>query len=282
MASEYVKRLMKRSTSKALKTQDILIAHSKRQVMNELRKAVDKIIAEFDISKSFKKPDLDLEPSILFFYASLLETAQRHASDEIPEQKGLKRLAKAPPKRLPSSIKDLEEFFRDRRGWRAIRKRAKSTADRLQKQYLNKLKRKFNQLMPKIASGDLTPAEAKAQMIKSFNATESRVQTIFQTESANYFSRVQVAYFEDDDQILGFLFDAVKDVSTTEICRSRHGLVYRPGTELLRKNSPACHWNCRSHLIPLANTIENRKLLADPSRDPAKKKVVPLPRGWSK
>lgn len=41
-----------------------------------------------------------------------------------------------------------------------------------------------------------------------------------------------------------------------------------------------CHWNCRSHLIPLANTEENRKLLEERSRNPEFRKVVPLPSGF--
>ena len=122
---------------------------------------------------------------------------------------------------------------------------------------------------------------AKKRMMSTFDATKSRVETIFRTETTTYFDQTQVRYFQSDPEIIGFLFDALLDSATTKICRSRHGLVYRPKTQELREVTGACHYNCRKHLIALANTEYNRKLLADPNRDPSKRKVAPLLPGWN-
>jgi len=159
-------------------------------------------------------------------------------------------------------------------------KRNKAIVDRVRKAYLAKLQRKFRAIVPRLDANAITPAEAKKEMMSAWEASKSRVELIFRTETSTYFGKTQVNFFNSDPQIIGFLFDSVRDAARTEICRSRHGLIFRPRTKLLEQNTPACHYNCRSHLIPLANTPYNRKLLDDPSRDPANHKLAPLPHGW--
>jgi SPP1 gp7 family putative phage head morphogenesis protein len=148
--------------------------------------------------------------------------------------------------------------------------------------YLRKLGKKFQSILPKLDTNEMTPQEAKTELLEAWDASKSRVELIFRTETTTYFGKTQVAFFNGEPDIIGFLFDSIRDRSRTAWCKTRHGLVYRPNTKLLTENTPSCHWNCRSHLIPLADTPENRKMLEDPNRDPELKKVEPLPPGWRK
>jgi len=245
--------------------------------------AVDWVLTEYQANGRYKDPELqDMGKIMEDFYRSVIESAFHSCDEEMRiERRGRKRLAKL-PMGLPKDLRSLEQVFRDKRYWPRIMKRSEVLTDRMRRQYKQKLRRKFGELMPLIRDGEVTMKEAKDMMMSSWQASKSRVETVFRTETTNYFGRTQTAYYEDNPEIIGFLFDSVRDSSRTPICRSRHGLVYRPGTRLLAENTPACHWNCRSHLIPLVNIPRNIKMLEDPQRDPSKRKVVSLPKGWKK
>lgn len=245
-----------------------------------MKKAVDHIFEHAEQFDRYSEPQLNEMFAITdHFYRSVVEQAFYASQDEKKSQRGKKRLAKEPPK---NSLKVLAQVFEDKREWPKMMRRSKKLTERLRKDYLQKLKRKFKEVMPRVNSGEISPDEAKSQMMDTWHASKARVETIFRTETTNYFAQTQVKFFEEDDEIIGFLFDSIRDTSRTEICRSRHGLVYKPNTAELHENTPALHYNCRSHLIALANTPENRKMVNDPSRDPANKKVEPLPPGWRK
>lgn len=213
------------------------------------------------------------------FYRDVIEQAFHSAKYEKEDQQGRKRLARLPVG-LPKKIRDLSQIFNDPTYWKRIMKRSTILTARLKRQYLAKLKAQFTVLMPKINSGEVSPAEAKKTMFHVWGASKARVETIFRTETTKYFAETQVKFFTGDAGIIGFLFDSVRDTSRTEICRSRHGLIYRPGSPLLTKNMPPCHYNCRSHLIALANNEYNRKLISEKDRNPSSAKVVPLPVDW--
>lgn len=272
----------------------------KRKVINRvvddmeavMKTAIDYIFDHWDGTTRFPTPTLNGMYDVSErFYRSVITNAYEHCEEEkLPksgksEKKiagaGKKKLAKLPTG-LPRRLNGLEKVFRDRRYWPKVMKRSRVITDRMRKQYQEKLRQKFEEIVPKMKDGSITPKEAKEELLSSWKASKSRVETIFRTETTNYFGKAQVAFFEDDPEIIGFLFDSLKDSASTKICRSRHGLVYKPGTKLLTENTPALHWNCRSHLIPLANTPENRKMVSDPSRDPSKRSVEPLPNGWRK
>ena len=244
-----------------------------------MKKAVAGVIDHYLATGHYAKPTLAGMFAVTDdFYREVAINGFDSARDEKEEAKGKKRLAK----RKSNKLEFLENVFRDKREWPRAMKRSKKLTERLRDQYLEKLGKRFEEILPALKAGEITPEDAKSHMMKAWKASKSRVETIFRTETTNYFGKAQVSFFESDPEIIGFLFDSVYDTSRTEICKSRHGLVYRPGTALLTKNIPACHFNCRSHLIALANTPHNRKLLEDPDRDPAKRKVVPLPPGWRK
>lgn len=245
--------------------------------------AIDYIMNNYEQRGEYVAPSLNRMSEISDdFYRAVITQAFYCCEDEKRAQFAdvrMKKLSKAPP-RLPKNLNDLDKIFKNRRYWSRVLNRSERLTKSLRMQYLRKLKRQFDKILPGLADGSFSVSDAKNKMIEAWNASKSRVETIFRTETTNYFAKTSVAYFESDDEIIGFLFDSTADSSRTSICKSRHGLIYRPGTRLLTLNTPSCHFNCRSHLIALANIPFNLKLLNEPQRDPSKRAVVPLPPGW--
>lgn len=259
----------------AIKDQIVLATQKEMNVV--LRDAIEQVYAGFTSTGKFKPPNLDAMDAIgERFYKRVVAAAVKSAQDQSPK----KRLAKLPEGELPEGASALDKVLRNRRYWQSIMKRKRALIGKAKTAYLDRLKRQFQKVLPLLESTDLSPREAKKKIAEAWHSGRARTETIFRTETTRYFAKSQVAYFEDNSEIIGFLFDSVRDTSRTGWCQSRHGLVYRPGSELLATNTPPCHWNCRSHLIPLVNDNENRKMLKDPNRDPTHVKVVPLPPGW--
>ena len=262
--------------------QAAVVANARQSMFLVLEDAVDQIVTSYNQTGRYVAPDLSgLDDKMLLFYRKLIRTAIV-TSEQIKKMQDKKARLNTKPWGIPTQIRKVKDVFEDTTYWRRIVARSYAYSNKLKKAYLQKLKTRFDQISPMIESGKLEPRIVKQEMRKAFEATKSRVETTFRTETTNYYGRTQIAYFKDDEDVIGFMFDSVRDTSRTEICRSRHGLIYRPDTKLLSENTPALHYNCRSQLIPLANTAENRRMLADPSRNPNTKKVVPLPRGWRK
>ncbi len=262
------------------KRKDKVVQKFSRALESVMFDAIDYIMDHAGKTGQWHEPSLNAMYVVSEnFYRDVIEEAFHSAKYEKEDQQGRKRLARLPTG-LPKNLHDLGQIFNDRKYWQKIMKRSKILTDRLKRQYLQKLKDQFKVLMPRISSGEFSPQDAKMVMKQVWHASKPRVETIFRTETTKYFAETQINYFSDDSDIIGFLFDSVRDSSRTEICRSRHGLVYKPGTKELTKNSPPCHYNCRSHLIALANTEYNRKLVSEQGRNPNSAKVVPLPRGW--
>lgn len=274
----------KRQIDDKFKRKSRVVNSAVKEMEAVMSKAVDYIL-EHAKTGEFKAPSLNEMFAVSEGFYRDVVTQSYHASEaERRAQGGKRRLASINNPKIPK-LKALESLFRDRRFWPSLMKRSAKLTERLRKAYLQKLRRKFKDLLPQILANDVTPENAKKRMMGAWEASKSRVETIFRTETTKYFGETQTAYFKDDPAIIGFMFDSIRDGSRTKICSSRHGLIYRPGTSGksgLAYNTPALHWNCRSHLIALANTAYNRKMLEDPARDPENKAVAPLPPGWKK
>lgn len=245
-------------------------------------RAVDDILRHAFSVGTFSEPSFNGMSGVLeTFYRDVVSAAWHTSSHDFSLKPEKKRLAKG-PRLPPKSAQSLNDLFSNSRYWRSVMKRSNAMTQRMRAHYLRKLKEKFKEIMPLIRDGEISPDQAKSKMAEAWKTTKSRVETIFRTETTHYFARSQISYFESEPEIIGFLFDSVRDTARTEICKSRHGLVFLPGTKILRENTPALHYNCRSHLIPLANTEANRKLLEDEGRKPSNRKMAPLPKNWKK
>lgn len=267
---------------KKIAAQNKLVASVVGAMEVEVLSGIDYIFYFYERMQEYRTPSFNrLYAATEKFYRDVVTAAFHSAQGEKKDLEPVKRLAKAVPK-LPRNFDRLDKLFKNRRYWSSILNRSERLTTSLRRQYLMRLRKQFDKLLPEITSGEISVDQAKKAMKEAWNASKPRVETIFRTETTNYFAKTSVAMFEDDDEIIGFLFDSVGDAARTQICKSRHGLIYRPGSRLLRENTPSCHFNCRSHLVALANNSFNRRLLNEPSRDPAKRSVVPLPRGWRK
>jgi SPP1 gp7 family putative phage head morphogenesis protein len=266
-----------RVRSRDLQTKERIVQSSVKAMDEILTGAVEDVVAHYQKTGRYKDPDLDRMYEVTeAFYRQVAQAAVTSCKRANPK----KKLAAPPDGDLPSGPRALDRVLTDRKYWQRIMKRSRALTGRAKQAYLDRLRKQFKRIMPLLEIGDLTPRAIKKKLAEAWKAPRARAETIFRTESTKYFASAQVKFFEDAPYVIGFLFDSVRDNSRTPICHSRHGLIYRPGTDLLDKNTPALHYNCRSHLIPLVNDPQNMKMLADPKRDPEKVKVVPLPRGW--
>jgi SPP1 gp7 family putative phage head morphogenesis protein len=279
----------KRQIDSTLRRKELVAARAIAEVQIELKRATDFVVAHVLKTGAFAEPDLtSLQIIGGRFYRRVIQEGWNAAEQEAHQQRiqvtqpvSRGRLSGVPKGSL-RPLKSLVELFGNSKPWQRVLSRKEKLMDRLKQSYLKKLKLRFDQILPRLLSGEATPGEVKKELSTAWEASQARVQTIFRTETTKYFTEAQITYFEQGDQIIGYLFDSLRDTTRSEWCKSRHGLIYRPGTELLRKNRPPCHWGCRSHLIALADTPANRKLLEDPERDPTQRKVMELPSGWSR
>lgn len=272
----------KKLINQQYKLQDKTINRTVSLIRKIVGKAIDYIVDQYFKTDQYYQPDLyGLNGVIENFYRDIIEKSYHHSIKSKDDQVNKKKLAKAPVG-VPKKIKNINEIFGNSKYWDKIINRSNKLTDKMKKGYLQRLKKTFEKASQHIQNGDLHPGDLKDYMMESWHASKERVETIFRTETTNYFSKVQISFFSGDKNIIGFIFDSVKDRARTNICKSRHGLIYRPNTSSLTENTPALHFNCRSHLIPLANTKYNLKLLEDKRRNPEFRAVVPLPKGWRK
>lgn len=265
-----------------IEKQDKIISSTVSRMETVMKEAVSSIIDYYIKTQMYHEPSLNgmYEVSINF-YRNVITEAFFSTKDPRSAHTIKKRLAKPSPDGIPKHINTLHDIF-NTKSWQKIMKRSDKLTERLRNSYIKKLRKSFDEIIPELEKGNVTPNQVKDFMLESWKTSKARVETIFRTETTTYYAKTQVSSYENDSDIIGFLFDSVRDKSRTSWCKSRHGLIYRPGTKLLKQNTPALHWNCRSHLIPLANVEYNRKLLKDTRRDPNHKVVVPLPIGWKK
>lgn len=246
----------------------------------------DSLIEKFHASRSLPKMPINIEIHHIIesFMLSSVHAGFATAREEDPTMTDGKKahLAKSPKANLPRDAKSLNDLFKDKKAFQRFMRRSGKLSDGLRRAYLERLTKKFQEVMPKILEAEITPAQAKAEMRGAWGATRSRASTIFRTETTKYFAQAQISYYKDNPKIIGFLYDTIRDSRRTSVCKSRHGVIFRPGTNLLKQNTPPLHYNCRSHIIPLADTAANRRMLADPSRDPTLIFLVPIPSDWRK
>ncbi len=110
----------------------------------------------------------------------------------------------------------------------------------------------------------------------------ARARTIVETETTRYYNTARVNTYDQIETVGGYLYVIVRDAATTKWCRTRAGMVLLKGETTTRKNTPPCHWNCRSELLPLSRLNPlHRKLLEDVSLRPENRTLEPLPKGWN-
>lgn len=124
--------------------------------------------------------------------------------------------------------------------------------------------------------------DARRALEAAAKVARDRARTIVETETTRYYNHTRTNVYDQVDSVAGYLFVCVRDAATTKWCKSRGGVVFFKGSDLLNKNKPPCHWNCRSELLPLSRlNPRHRQLLEDRSLWASNRRLVPLPPGWN-
>jgi len=214
------------------------------------------------------------------------ETEIDYIAKHAPEVK----LAKPPKMKIPRSLAEIRELYDQYRKRGRMPKRIREMATQVQKSYLKKVQSAWRKYSASYREGDVATQENVIRRVKqAADTVVSRAKTIVRTETTNYYNQTRREIYDQTDAITHYLFLAIRDQATTRWCsdrvvegkRGRHGLVYRKGDPLTNRETPSCHWNCRSEMVPLTPfNPRHKKLIEDESLDRRKHTCYPLPEGW--
>jgi SPP1 gp7 family putative phage head morphogenesis protein len=129
---------------------------------------------------------------------------------------------------------------------RYARKLAERQAKDLQESLTSNLKAVLD-VEPEIATSGLN--NVLRGTLKGYKDIRSSVTA--ETEANRITNQVRLELFKKSRVIKGFIFTAVLDKRTTQICRSRNGTRLRENTSMLASYTPPLHPRCRSYLVPI-------------------------------
>ncbi len=192
------------------------------------------------------------------------------------------RLAAPPPIKIPRKFSSLREMYDRFRRTGYLPPHQKNIAERLKRYYVERCHSVWKKhAQDFIAGKEFNQKVLQEILAKEGDMAKARAEQISNTETTNYYNASRKEVYDRSPDVTHYLFVAIRDRATTKWCRSRQGLVFTKGTALCDHNCPACHWNCRSEMLPLtpANPrhlylIQNESLRAE------RNILVPLPPGW--
>ena len=201
-----------------------------------------------------------------------------------------KRFALPRPK-LPRNLKDLMKLWDSYKKKDKVLKRADKLYESVRKQYLKKIQNIWKVYGKDFLEGKTaSKEEAVNAILKQSDATVNRAKTIIATETTYYQNKARITFYDQTPEVTHYLFLAIRDKRTTPWCtsgktngkRGRHGLVYEKNSELMKKETPPTHFNCRSELTPLVPQNPNhKKLIEDESLRRDHHECYPLLPNWN-
>lgn len=240
--------------------------------------------------KTQGKPDVDLGPIIEFVFIHYFDAAGVAAIGAEYEHEFVikgNRLAKP---RMPKSFRDLQSMYDRYRRTKKLPPGLKKIATDIKRDYLKKTKEIWRTHSEAFREGDdATQENVLREIQEAAGGAESRAKTIVRTETTNYYNQTRRKIYDQSDAVTHYLFLAIRDQATTKWCtdkvvdgkRGRHGLVYKKGDPLTAQETPACHWNCRSEMVPLTPyNPRHLQLIEDEELQRRNNKCAPLPKGW--
>ncbi len=214
------------------------------------------------------------------------ESAEIEMSVVAPEVK-LAARSKFP---IPRSLRELRILWDRYRNTGRLPKGFRDRAKEIRDQYLKKTQSVWRNYSQEYREGDeATQQNVLRKVQKAADTVQARAQTIVRTETTNYYNNTRREIYDQADAVWGYLFLAIRDQATTKWCtdkvrkgkRGQHGLVYKKGDPLTDKETPSCHWNCRSEMTPLViHNPRHRKLIEDERMHRRNHECHPLPEGW--
>ena len=186
--------------------------------------------------------------------------------------------------KLPRTLHGLKLWWDKLRRGEIVSKRIQKNADAIKTRYLEKCQSVWEKHSQPFRAGQtFNQKEVVSEIRDAARVTTSRAAMIVTTETTNYYNTVRRNYYDASDAVTHYLFMAIRDHRTTPWCKTRSGLVYKKGSDYLKNESPACHWSCRSEIVPLVSFNPNhKKLIMDPTLQRENNTPTPLPPEWKR
>lgn len=247
----------------------------------EIREAARGVIANARETGRLSFADVDFGDLLMqHSYAVMREGIE---STERRNPVRVERLAAPPKGKIPRSLRALREWWDKYRKGGRMPARQRKEAETLKKAFLDAIQKAWRRHSDDFLSGDTARnTEAVEAIMKAAAVPAARAKMTVETETTYYFNHARREVYDESPDVSHYLFMAVRDHRTTKWCKTRHGLVYAKGDPLLDKETPPCHWFCRSELLPLTpHNANHLALIQDRGRSRRHNSPEPLPKGWT-
>jgi len=231
---------------------------------------------------------IELQRPILDTWVKGFELGQRHGQKEIvsalpDEDRVLFSLTPRQRQAVDRLLKQDNQTLSSVGAEQSILQRAMRLSGKFSEDIINRLKTDLIASIIPGESGDpISRSELRDRISKSLGVGASGAERIARTETTNAYNAGRLTTFKDS-RIVGYVrFLAITDPRTTRICFDRNGLVFPIDSPDLEANRPPLHPNCRSVLSPLMPGVNplHDEIVNDPNRDPSRRAITPLARGW--
>lgn len=168
----------------------------------------------------------------------------------------------------------------------AVLNRVIAIAGNFSRDLLNQLKLDLvSAIVPQPTTGQpISRRQLLDRIQNTLSVSRSRASNIARTELTNSYNSGRIASAQQSELVEAFRFLAIDDTRTTEICRSRNGMIISAADQqAIAANQPALHYRCRSTLSPVLPRVSrrHRNWMNDPNRDYRNRNLVPLAPGWN-
>lgn len=269
------------------KEQERVEAKWRRRMKKEIEKITEDLLKNAEKTGRLKLSEVDFSSIVMEQSFDVLKQGITSAERKSPasyRSNGGSALSSAPPRsQIPRSLKALRIMWDDWRKKGKMPPRQRSIAEKLRKAYCEKLQSVWEKYGEEFRSGKTASVTAAVTKIQEgAGVVFSRAKMIVETETTYYYNRARREVYDESPDVTHYLFVAIRDHATTKWCKTRQGLVFKKGSSLLDKNTPPCHWNCRSEILPLTpQNPQHRRLIEDKGIKAENRRLEPLPPGWS-
>jgi SPP1 gp7 family putative phage head morphogenesis protein len=125
--------------------------------------------------------------------------------------------------------------------------------------------------------------ELENRIQATLQTTRPRAELIARNEITAAYNRGRLTVFRESQLVTHVRFLAISDRRTTDICRSRNGmLIPLAAAGAIAANTPPLHHRCRSLLSPVMGAIneDHQAWIDDPARQWDSRDLAALPAGW--
>lgn len=268
------------------KQQERMEAKWRKRMKQEIAKFTEDLVKNAEKTGRLKLSEVDFRRIVMEQSFDILKEGIQSAQKRKPasyRSNGGSELSSAPPKsQIPRSLKALRIMWDDWRKKNKMPPRQKAIAEKLRKAYCDKLQSVWERYGEEFRSGKTASVTVAVNKVREgAGVVFSRAKMIVETETTYYYNRARREVYDESPDVTHYLFVAIRDHATTKWCKTRQGLVFKKGSSLLDKNTPPCHWNCRSEILPLTpQNPQHRRLIEDKGIKAENRRLEPLPPGW--